>query len=713
MGQRLAQNGFLRTKVARRQMLLFVLCALVPISLLAVISYYHVTSQLSQQSAMRLRQATKAIGLVVFQRLQMLDSEMRLLTRENASDSAAAWALRGKQSGLRSVNIKRVGEPSIVLMGAEVNLPALTDEQRTHLATGNPLLIQADLRKGLSPLLLRLLDPGKPDAGLLVAEVAADFLFGFHPDVDLPPNTDLCVLRQDGAPMRCVGRDRAGVPAELVLQLNGGATREFEWETEGVRYQAGSWGLFLKPEFFSPGWTFVLSEARESVLLPMKEFTKAFALILLLSLWVVLLLSNVQIRRSLQPLERLQEGTVRIARREFETPVEVTSGDEFQDLAESFNAMSQRLARQFRALATSNEIDRAVLASLNREDMVGTILARVPEVLGCAAVAVTVREGATDRATTYAAARGRTERPVQKGLQLSTSDAGKLATAWTGFEIDARAELPEYLRSASATFREIANWVVFPVFLRSGVAGSVALGFAGEVELSEDDRTQARHLADQMAVGLSNADLISELDALNLGALTALARVIDAKSPWTAGHSERVTEVAVGIGRHMGLDKAQLETIRRGGLLHDIGKVAIPAEVLEKRDRLSEAEMAVMATHVTVGARILEPIHSYAAVIPIVLYHHERFDGTGYPHRLLGDAIPLHARILAVADNFDALSSERPYRAGLEPAVTLSMIREASGTQFDPQIVAAFFKYLAIEAPEVLAAAQRTNRDAA
>jgi putative nucleotidyltransferase with HDIG domain len=710
---KLVKEGFLRTKVARRQMMLFVLCALVPISLLALISYYHVTRQLSEHSAMRLRQSTKAIGMVVFQRLQMLDAEMQLLTREGASDSAVAAALRGSKKGLPSVNIQRPGQPAVVVVGKELPMPQLNPDQQSHLRAGKPVLIQADARNGQPRLLLRLLDPADEALGLVVAELATETLFGFNRDIDLPPNTELCIMRSIAAlPILCVGRDSEVVPPQLRAQVSGGSQREFEWEADGVRYLAGAWGLFLKAEFLAPGWTFVLSESQQSVFSPMAKFKTAFLLIMLTSLWIVLLLSNVHIRRSLQPLERLREGTMRLARREFQTPVEVTSGDEFQELAESFNSMATRLDRQFRALATSNEIDRAVLASFNREDIVGTILQRVPEVLPCAAVAVMVRDGASDMATCYSAACVGGARHTHKHLALTDPDATALTTAWNGLEFATTRHMPGYLQPAAVSFTQVTNWVVFPVFLRSGLAGGVALGFEGPVELSEDDRTQASHFADQMAVGLSNAELIGELDALNYGALTALARVIDAKSPWTAGHSERVTEVAVGIARHMGLDKVQLETLRRGGLLHDIGKVAIPLEVLDKPGRLTTEEMDIMQTHVTVGARILEPIPSYAAVIPIVLYHHERFDGTGYPHRLTGEGIPLHARILAVADNFDALGSDRPYRRGLHPNITLSIIREGAGTQFDPRVVDAFFKYLAAEAPETLAAAV-TTRDAA
>jgi HD-GYP domain-containing protein (c-di-GMP phosphodiesterase class II) len=132
-------------------------------------------------------------------------------------------------------------------------------------------------------------------------------------------------------------------------------------------------------------------------------------------------------------------------------------------------------------------------------------------------------------------------------------------------------------------------------------------------------------------------------------------------------------------------------------LLHDIGKIGIPAAILDKSARLTEEEFSLMREHPRKGARILEPIPAYAEVIPIVLQHHEWYDGTGYPDGLAGDAISLGGRIFAVADVFDALSSDRPYRAGLDRSRVMEMIAQGTGRQFDPKIVQAFLGVMAQE----------------
>lgn len=192
-------------------------------------------------------------------------------------------------------------------------------------------------------------------------------------------------------------------------------------------------------------------------------------------------------------------------------------------------------------------------------------------------------------------------------------------------------------------------------------------------------------------------EYVERLESFSVGAATALARTIDAKSPWTSGHSERVTSLAVEIGRAMGLSVDDLSILNRGGLLHDIGKLATPPEILDKPGRLTDEELKIMQQHPRDGARILEPIPTFTPLIPIVLQHHERFDGKGYPDGLRGTEIHLLARVLAVADVFDALRSDRPYRAGLPLSNTIDYIESGAGSHFDPVVVDAFMKVMAAD----------------
>jgi putative nucleotidyltransferase with HDIG domain len=205
----------------------------------------------------------------------------------------------------------------------------------------------------------------------------------------------------------------------------------------------------------------------------------------------------------------------------------------------------------------------------------------------------------------------------------------------------------------------------------------------------------------QVTVALTNARLVFEVEQVNLGALTALARAIDAKSPWTAGHSERVTELALRIGRKMGLGDKDLDIIHRGGLLHDIGKIATPPGILDKPSQLTFQEQHIIREHVHHGARILEPIPAFSQIMPIILQHHERYDGKGYPNGLAGEEIYIGARIFAVADCYDAISMDRPYRPAMTAERTMEIIWRGAGSEFDPRVVKAFFEAMGEETPEV------------
>jgi putative two-component system response regulator len=159
------------------------------------------------------------------------------------------------------------------------------------------------------------------------------------------------------------------------------------------------------------------------------------------------------------------------------------------------------------------------------------------------------------------------------------------------------------------------------------------------------------------------------------------AQAVDGKSPYTNGHSRRVNHYAQSLGRGLGLSEAEMDLLRRGAMLHDIGKIAVPDAILNKPDKLTDEEFATIREHPALGVRMIEPIESVRDTIPLVRWHHERMDGTGYPDQLTGQDIPLLVRVLSIADMYDALSSDRPYRAGLPIEKCFQILREdaASG----------------------------------
>jgi putative nucleotidyltransferase with HDIG domain len=186
----------------------------------------------------------------------------------------------------------------------------------------------------------------------------------------------------------------------------------------------------------------------------------------------------------------------------------------------------------------------------------------------------------------------------------------------------------------------------------------------------------------ELIQGLTVAE--ADTRAAYLGAIRALAATLDARDPYTAGHSERVSALSVLIGRQMGLDAAELDVLRLGALLHDIGKIGLTDAILRKPGPLTAEEYAELKRHPGQGARILRQVPFLAPHIPIVELHHERPDGRGYPFGLRGDEIPVAARIVHVADAFDAITSARAYRPARGTGEAIAELRRCSGTEFDP-----------------------------
>jgi putative nucleotidyltransferase with HDIG domain len=181
----------------------------------------------------------------------------------------------------------------------------------------------------------------------------------------------------------------------------------------------------------------------------------------------------------------------------------------------------------------------------------------------------------------------------------------------------------------------------------------------------------------------SIAEAEAETQAAYLGAIRALAAALDARDPYTAGHSERVSALSVEMGRALRLGEIELDTLRLGGLLHDIGKIGVPDGVLRKPSTLSTSEFELIRAHPVIGARILRSIPFLARHLPIVELHHERPDGQGYPYGLTADAIPLAARIVHVADAYDAMTSARAYRPARLPHEAIAELQRGAETDFD------------------------------
>jgi putative nucleotidyltransferase with HDIG domain len=446
-----------------------------------------------------------------------------------------------------------------------------------------------------------------------------------------------------------------------------------EFEIENELYQAFCWDIYLKQHFHLDKWRIVLGEKDKEIFAPIANFKKTFFRVISLAILTVGFLSIIEIRRSLEPLNVLSESSRHIANGDFTYRANVTSNDEFEELADSFNLMTNRLAKQFADLESQANITRTVLAALDRNRVIATILDEFPNIFRCDSInLILLEEMHPGLASIYTRERGDGElRSVS--THLDNAELEELYSNHVLLNKEISRDSPRYLSNMEE--EGIAACCIFPIFMSRGLAGAVVLGYNHSIVLRDDEVMQIRQLTDYLAVALENAELVSKLEKLNIGTLMALAR-----------------KIAVKIGREMNLTKEQLDDLRKGGLLHDIGKIAIPFDILDKPGKLSDKEFEIIKKHVNYGVSIIEPIYSYRDIIPIIQQHHERIDGSGYPYGLTGAEISLYARILAVADVYDAMTSDRPYRRAVEHSKTLELIRNDAGKKYDPVVVDAFIR---------------------
>jgi putative nucleotidyltransferase with HDIG domain len=681
---------FLETRIARRVFGLFLLCAAVPAVTLAGSGYWLVRREMREQAGLQLAQASKISGTLLLARLHGADEELQGLRAALRRHQRPAPG--GGMARFRSLTMIGGQDSSEVLWGASpLPLPALPNSVRAHLLGDRPAVVVQGAGTAVRIYLVRNLGGTDPGAGQLWAEVSTEYLWGDGETEPLAPDgVALCVFGP-----RAVFRVLCSSGADPIVAHGtewGQGRRSSIITAPSGELATGSSTVFLGFEFAADPWTVVLAQPLGGMA-SASAFGRTVLFTLIIGLCLVVLASNILLRQRLDPVARLQAGTRRLAEGDFAAQVEVSSGDELEDLANSFNTMATGLREQFDLLAALQAVDREALRSQSDEGIVVAAMPRLSALApaGCGvSVAVARRAREVSPLTLWTStpdgALGRVE------LQVPTAALDRLGQMPPAAELPAGESVAGVLPAPGAG--ESGGQIVLPLLEHGAAFGVVVLALApGEVHhLPPHDTERLRQLADQVALGLSHQLVLDRLGALSWGTLQALARTIDANSPWTAGHSERVTRVAMAIGRQMALEEPDIERLHRGGLLHDVGKIGIPPAVLDKPGELDDAEMALIRAHPVVGARILQPILAFEDVIGIVRHHHERFDGTGYPDRLAGARIPFLARVLAVADVYDALVSRRPYRAGWPREAAIEHIAKGAGSHFDPVVVEAFLE---------------------
>lgn len=497
---------FFRSKVARRIFLLFIVSALLPVATLAFLSFSQVTTHLNEQTKRHLHQSSKALGMAILERLLGLEAELQMVAFYTGSgvsaDKIADSFGQRLQKRFSSISLVTDGNQVTSVLGRLRKPPALTKAEYSYIAAGKSVL-SIEHRNEAPPRILvtTALNSKNPARGFVVGEVDTTYLWDIRDTLTL--TMEFCVLDSQFRMLFCSHPAPDIVTKAAKLEQSHAALYELPWRKGEDHYLANFWSVFLKASFFVPEWTVVVGESKSQALKALTTFKEIFPLVILMAVLLVVLLSTSQIRRSLVPLESLRDGTRKIANREFDSRVDVKSGDEFEELADSFNTMAFRLGRQFTVLATMAEIDRLILSALDTKHIVKTILLRLRDIVICDFVSVTLINADSPRS-------GRTFVGIDADGELASHDI-ELSTEETQvfhdnpghFQIRNDQRIPEYLQPLAR--QGAKSYVVLPILLNDELSALITIGFIEHTKLSDEDVTQARRLADRVTVALSNA----------------------------------------------------------------------------------------------------------------------------------------------------------------------------------------------------------------
>jgi len=363
------------------------------------------------------------------------------------------------------------------------------------------------------------------------------------------------------------------------------------------------------------------------------------------------------------------------------------------------------IQRQLQRITALRAIDQAIAGSMDVNFVFKVILDHVISQLAVDAAVILLYNPAA-QALEYATGRGfRTEALQHTRLPLGEGYAGRAALARQMVHIpNLRGRKTDFLRSPTFSQEGFVSYFGVPLMAKGEIKGVLEVFHRSAFEADTEWLNFLETLAGQTAIAIDNATLFKGLQLSNIelsmaydATIEGWSRALDLRDKETEGHTQRVAEMSQRLARAMRINEAELVNMRRGALLHDIGKMGVPDAILLKAGQLTDEEWVIMRQHPQFAYDMLSPIAYLKPALDIPYCHHEKWDGSGYPRGLKGEGIPLAARIFAVVDVYDALTSDRPYREAWSKEKTLEYIREQSDTYFDPQVIEAFMEMLRTE----------------
>jgi HD-GYP domain-containing protein (c-di-GMP phosphodiesterase class II) len=357
--------------------------------------------------------------------------------------------------------------------------------------------------------------------------------------------------------------------------------------------------------------------------------------------------------------------------------------------------LREQTERRLHQLMALSEIDLAILSSSDMVFSLGVLLSQVIEQLRVDAVDIWLFNP-TSQMLEFVSGRGFRTLAFEQGepLHLGEGDVGQAALERRTIHVPNLTAHDVHPRLKKALAEEpFISYFAVPLIVKEQVKGVLELFQRTELKPNDEWLNFLYALANQAAIAIDNSSLFKDLQESNIeltqaydATIQGWSRALDLRDKETEGHTQRVTELTIKLGRQFGLSENELVHLRRGALLHDIGKMGVPDAILLKPGSLTDGEWIMMRKHPAFAYEMLSPIHYLQSALDIPYCHHEKWDGTGYPRGLSGDQIPFAARIFAVVDVWDALTSDRPYRAAWPEEKVLDHIRSLAGTHFDPQV---------------------------
>ena len=375
--------------------------------------------------------------------------------------------------------------------------------------------------------------------------------------------------------------------------------------------------------------------------------------------------------------------------------------EELQVANARLDVANAHLNQRVTELSTLNRIGLSLNSSLDLGNVLGEILASTIQVVGGQGAAVALADPATGNLSVASSV----------GVARSAAAALELSNGPVARSLGQGAELsiPDTDAAGAADLAEAGVGAVhcWPLRFKGETTGVFAVTFPTARELAPEQRVLLGTLAEQAAAAVHNARLYQEIEQGYLSTIQAMVSVVDARERYAQGHSERVRDFCRATATELGLGEKQASTLELAAMFHDIGHIGVPESVLNKPGNLTTEEWELVRKHPLLGATILKQVPRMEQVAQVILQHHERYDGQGYPGGLLGDETQVSAQILAVADAYEALTSRRPHRPALPREAAIAELRKNSGSQFAPQVVEAFVAATARPVPAA-ASAQAT-----